>query len=128
MQSTTVIELLSKGFTEDPLAVKALQRRFAVPFTLGVGVFVLGFALWMLNRIGDGVGVSLIAGSWCFLVLTAVCMYRSCPRSTHTGKPLLKYKNSSPDSGVILELIYVCPESKTFSRRVYVAKGHAVGG
>jgi hypothetical protein len=128
MQSTTVNDLLSRGFTEDPLALKAIERPFAVPLVLGVGVFVSGFALWMLKRIGDGLGVSLIAGSLCFLLLVMLCMYRSRPRSRHTGKPLLKYKNSSPDSGVIHELIYVCPDSKTFSRRVYVLKGSAVGG
>jgi hypothetical protein len=123
MQSTTVNELLSKGFTEDPLAVKALQKSFALPLVVGTVAFVLAFALMMLERVSSGVGISIAAVSWCFIVLTLVCMYRARPKSRHTGKPLLKYKNRSPDSGVILELIYVCPDSKTFSRRVYLENG-----
>lgn len=123
MQSTTVNELLMKGFTEDPLAVKALQRSFAVPLAVGIGGFVLDFALMMLERISVNVGISLAAVSLCFIGLTMVCMYRVHPKSRHTGKPLVKYKNRSPSSGVILELIYVCPDSKTFSRRVYLESG-----
>ena len=123
MESTTVNELLSKGFTEDPVAVKALQRSFALPLVIGTAGFVLAFALMMLERVSVGVGIGLAAVSWCFIVLTLLCMYRSRPKSRHTGKPLLKYKNRAPDSGVILELIYVCPDSRTFSRRVYLENG-----
>ncbi len=121
MQSTTPNELRSKGFTEDPLAVKALKKPFAIPFILGIGSFVVGFVL-VLSEASIGVGISLVVGSLCFLLLTVMCMYRWRPKSRHTGKPLLKYKNSSPDPGVILELIYVCLDSKTFSRRVYLMK------
>jgi hypothetical protein len=128
MQSTTVNELLSNGFTEDPRAVKALQRSFAAAWIVGVGSFVLAFALFMLSKVSIGLAFWLMAGSWCFLLLTAVCMYRSRPRSPYTGKPLLKYKNQSPDSGVMVELIYVCPDSKTFSRRVYLQGGAGHGG
>ena len=127
MQSTTLNELRSNGFTEDPLAVKSLQKPFAVPFILGVAAFVVGFVL-VLTEVSIGVGISLVVGSLCFLLLMVVCMYRSRPKSRHTGKPLLKYKNSSPDPGVILELIYVCLDSKTFSRRVYVMKSIGGGG
>ncbi len=127
MEPITINELQSQGFTEDPLAVKAIERPFAVPLVLGIGVFVCGFALWMLKRIGDGLGVSLIAGSLCFLLLVMALMYFSRPRSRHSGKPLLKYRNAAPDAGVGHELIYVCPQSKTFSRRVFVRKG-AGGG
>ena len=123
MQSTTVNDLLSKGFTEDPLGVKELQKSFALPLVVGTGGFVLAFALMMLERVSTGLGLSLAAVSWCFIALTLVCMYRSRPKSRHTGKPLLKYKNRSPASGVILELIYVCPDSRTFSRRVYLENG-----
>jgi hypothetical protein len=125
MQSTTLNDLRSQGFTEDPLAVKALQKLFAVPFILGGAAFVVGFVL-VLTEASIGVGISLVVGSLCFLLLTVVCMYRWRPKSRHTGKPLLKYKNSSPDPGVILELIYVCLDSRTFSRRVYVMK--SLGG
>jgi hypothetical protein len=127
MQTTTVNELLSNGFTEDPAAVKALQKAFALPLVVGLGGFVLGFVM-MIKRVSAGVGMSLTAGSLCFIGLMLLSMYRSRPKSRHTGKPLLKYKNSVPDPGVLLELIYVCPDSKTFSRRVYAVKGHAVAG
>jgi hypothetical protein len=127
MQSTTVNELLSNGFTEDPLIVKSLQRAFAIPFIFGVGAFVFGFAL-VLMKDSVGVGISLVVGSLCFLLLMVVCMYRSRPKSRHTGTPLLKYKNSSPDPGVVVELIYVCLDSKTFSRRVYLMRGFGPAG
>src|SRR3954464_8903474 len=127
MQSTTVNELLSNGFAEDPLIVKSLQRVFAVPFIFGVGAFVFGFAL-VLKEVSVGVGISLVVGSLCFLLLMVLCMYRSRPKSRHPGTPLLKYKNSAPDPGVGVELIYVCLDSKTFSRRVYLMKGFGAGG
>jgi len=123
MQSTTVNELVSKGFTEDSEGLKQLQKSFAIPLIIGTGGFVLSFVLMMLERVSTGLGISLAAASWCFIVLTLVCMYRGRPKSRYTGKPMLKYKNRSPASGVILEVIYVCPDSKTFSRRVYLENG-----
>lgn len=123
MESTTVNELLSKGFVEDPITAKVLQKSFAVPLVAGAAGFVLAFAFMMIECVSVGVGIAIAAVSWCFIVLTLVCMYRARPKSRHTGKRLLKYRNRSPDSGVILELIYVCPDSKTFSRRVYLENG-----
>ena len=120
MQSIAVHELVSKGFTEDPEGLKEMQRSFALPLIIGAGGFVVSFGLMMLEKIRVWLGVSLAAASWCFTVLTLIGMYRSRPRSWHTGKPMLKYKNRSPAAGVIHEILYVCPDSKTFARRVYL--------
>lgn len=123
MQTTTINELLSKGFTEDPRAIKLIQRPFLIPCIPALGVYVVSFACLVLKKGSIGVNLALLAGSWCFIGLMLLCLYKSRPKSRHTGKPLSKYKNSFPDSNVGLELIYVCPESKTFSRRVYLVKG-----
>jgi hypothetical protein len=123
MQTTTVEELVSKGFMEDPQGLKQLERPFALPLALGVGGFALSFALMMLEKISTRSGFVLAGVSWCFVVAMMVCMYRSRPKSRHTGRPMVKYKNRSPASGVIHEVIYVCPESKTFWRRIYLENG-----
>ena len=62
MQSTTLNELRSNGFTEDPVAVKALQKLFAVQFVLGVAAFVVGFVL-VLTEVSIGVGPNWDAAS-----------------------------------------------------------------
>ncbi len=50
MQSITVSELVSKGFTEDAEGLKELQRPFALPLITGMGGFVLSFGLMMLEK------------------------------------------------------------------------------
>src|SRR5215471_1505322 len=119
MESVTVEALLAQGYTEDPDGLKGLERSYRLPLIIGVSGFILSFALIMLGKVSDKVGLTLAGISWCFIISTIVFMYRSRPKSRHTGKALLKYKNRAPDPDVMLEVIYVCRDSKTFFRRVY---------
>ena len=132
MQSTSIDELLAKGFTEDPDGIRRFKRLFLVPAIIGLVAYVVCFALLVsgkVNHRGQLIGPLIgLAVSWILLGAMAVVMYMWRPRSRYTGKPLLKYKNSAPLGNVVTEIIYVCPDSKTFSRRVYLQRGggHAV--
>ena len=125
MQTTTVEELESKGFSEDPQGRKRFERPLLLPAVLGLGVYAVSFALMVFKKIPELTGIILVCGSLCILGIMALCQYWSRPKSRHTGRRLVKYKNASPGPDVILEVIYVCPESKTFWRRVYALRGHS---
>jgi hypothetical protein len=130
MERINIDELLSKGFTEDPDGIRKFKRLFLVPAIIGLCVYVVCFVL-VVSRKHDIRGPLIgLAVSWILLGVMMVIMYKSRPKSRFTGKPLLKYKNSAPVGNVATEIIYVCPDSKTFSRRVYVVRGggHAVAG
>jgi len=128
MQSTSIDELLAKGFTEDSDGIRRFKRLFMVPAIIGLGVYVLCFGLLVSGKVDIRRPLIGLAVSWISLGAMAVIMYKWRPRSRHTGKPMLKYKNSAPPGNVVTEIIYVCPDSKTFSRRVYLQRGggHAV--
>jgi len=123
MDSTTVEGLLVQGYTEDPEGIKGLERSYKKPIIIGVGGFGLSFVLMMFGKVSDKVGLGLAVISWLFIINAIIFMYRSQPRSRHTGKVLLKYKNRNLGPSVMLEVIYVCPESKTFFRRIYAESG-----
>ena len=92
MKSITIDELFAQGFTENPEMIKQLQKPFRIPLIVGVGGFALSFLLMMLDKIDGAAGLTLAMGSWCFAVFTMFMMYRSNPKSRHTGKPFLKYR------------------------------------
>jgi hypothetical protein len=130
MERISTDELIAKGFTEDPDGIRKFKRLFLVPAIIGLGVYVVCFALVVFGKRDVRGPLIGVAASWILLGVMALIMYKSRPRSRHTGKPLLKYKNSAPVGNVATEILYVCPDSKTFSRRVYLVRGggHAVVG
>ncbi len=130
MKTITIEELESEGYSEDPNGRKEFERPYLIPSLVGLSAFVICFILLVRGKVSARVGMISVGSAWLFCGATILIGYLSRPKSKLTGKPLIKYQNRSPDSDVRLELIYVCPDSKTFFRRVFMRKGDVavVGG
>lgn len=119
MKTITPEQLKTEGYTEDPEG----RRRFDQPFRLPNGVLAILFCGSLVGAATEKLPIlpALWTAVVAFLALFViqVLAYRSTPCSRFTGKPLKQYKNSKPKRDVLIELIYVCEDSKTFFRRVW---------
>lgn len=127
MKSISIEELTAQGYSEDPKGRKEFERPFRIPSIIGISAFIICFTLLVLGKISAMVGVISVGISWLFCGATILIGGMSRPKSKLTGKPLIKYKNRFPASDVALEMIYVCPDSKTYFRRVFAYIGYGTG-
>lgn len=119
MKTITPGRLKANGYTEDLEG----RRRFDQPYQSPNGVLVLVFCGSLAGVAAEKLptipALLVATGSFFALFVIQVLAYRSTPRSRFTGKPLTKYRNAKPDRDVLMEIIYVCEDSKTFFRRVW---------
>jgi Zn-dependent membrane protease YugP len=133
MNSIAIEHLKAEGYSEDSQRLTEFERPYLIPKILGISAFVICFTLLMVGSVNGKVGmikVGMISVpvALLFLLATMLVLHLSRPKSKLTGKPLIKYKNRFPAPSVLLELIYVCPDSKIFFRRVYAMRGNAAAG
>ena len=126
MKMTTLQELISRGYAEDAVAGRAFERPYIWPNLILAVIFFVSLGLVFAKGAQMQTGLPVMAV--CFMIIcTMILRLRlSTPRSRHTGKPMERFRNSSPEGDVLSELIYVCHDSKTFFRRVYAV--HATDG
>jgi hypothetical protein len=128
MKSISIEELITQGYSEDSKSLKEFEKPYRIPSIVGLSGFIICFTLVVLGKLHGKVGLISIGISLLFCLATIVRGYMSRPKSKLTGKPLIKYKNRFPAPDVGLELIYVCPDGKTFFRRIYAFTGYNSGG
>lgn len=117
MNEISVAQLVLQGYTEDKEGLKRFQRPYAPFFLLILVVFLASL-------------ISFFTSSWPYAAATCLAsitfgglgiaaMYRAAPISRHSGKPLVKYINKKPSPLTLTEVVYVCPESKTYFSRSF---------
>jgi hypothetical protein len=76
---------------------------------------ILLLAEAVLGVAGDLVLIALGLSGFLWASIFAVLIrgYLSNPRSRHTGKPLLKFRDASPCRDSLVEILDVCPGSRT---------------
>jgi hypothetical protein len=117
MNEISIEQLVLQGYSEDIEGLKQFQRGYAPFFLLILLVFIASL-------------ISFFTNSWPYAAITCLAsiafgffgiavMYRATPISRHSGKPLVKYINKSPKPLTLTEVVYVCPESKTYFSRSF---------
>ena len=109
-----------EGYREDPADLARFVKPYGKPSFLGVLVSLVGFVL--LFPFGmSALPLSLMGLGLTVYGVTIWLMFTSTPISSFSGKPLVKYWNSSPlaQGG---EVIYVCEDSRTFFRRCFTKR------
>ena len=111
-------DLIADGFAWDADGLRKLERPYIIPSIIGVLAFVAVFVMIWRQVLPVGIGVGLLAAVWLAIGGVALLMFRSHSKGK-SGKPLQKFRNSSPDSHG-LEVLYVDPESKTYFKRLFM--------
>ena len=128
MQLKSVEELEAQGYAYDPQGLTEFLGRYSTVQRIAWCAVLLGFVLATIGGIWFGpqfahkeflfkVGFFFLFVSFCVIGLTDHFLFKSCPRSRHTGKPMLQYESTSRPSNH--DVIYVCPDSKTFFVKHY---------
>ncbi|MGZ4963480.1 MAG: hypothetical protein ACXWIU_07290 [Limisphaerales bacterium] len=123
MNSISIAELVDEGYSEDVKGLKDFLRPYwplAALIYIGLAAYIISFYL-MVTKTTKAALIS-VGLAMLFLGALSVIGYLARPKSKLTGKPMLKYKNRFPDEDVVSEWIYVCPDSKTFFRRIHLRK------
>ncbi len=123
MKEVHIQDLLAQGYSEDAEGLKVFQRQHFRPALLLVLVVVAlaltaGLVLGWSAKLEP---IALVALGLLWVVVFTVLIKGSLanPRSRHTGKRLLKFKNASPGRSSFAEIVYICPESRTYFIQVY---------
>lgn len=123
MKEIRIEDIPAQGYRENPEGLILFQRQQFRPWPLLVLV-VLAFVLIAEVVLGFAGGLEAIALAisgllWATVFAVLIKGYLANPRSRHTGKPLMKFRNASPGRDSLLEVVYICPESKTYFIQVY---------
>ena len=122
MNQISIAQLIQDGYAEDPVGRRKFERPYLLFFAPWVITFITSMLLLFCELLHPITAAIIMATSLIMLGLGALTMYRACPRSRHTGKPLMKVRNTKPQSPILSEIIYVCPDSKTFFTRSFGEK------
>jgi hypothetical protein len=128
MKSISIAELVSEGFSEDFRSLDYLERPYQIPALIGAGAYIICFILLVTKKIDIEAGVISVVSLLLFCAVTMLIAKTARPKSDLTGRPMMRYKNRFPAKDVILELVYVCPHSKSYIRRISVKRGHGPYG
>ncbi len=121
MNVIEIDSLATQGYVEDATARRAFDAQCLKQNIVPGAAFVSGLVYAAWNSTSAGLVFSLIAASFCILIVWL--QYRAPMIDRDTGRPMVKYKNKHPGKCVLLELVYVCPEKKTYFRRIWFRVG-----
>lgn len=119
MNEISLEQLTLEGYTEDKEGLKRFQRAYTPFFFLILLVFIASLISFFTDAWPYAVVTCLASIAFGFLGIAV--MYRASPLSRHSGKPLVKYINKKPKPLTLTEIVYVCPESKTYFSRSFSA-------
>ena len=122
MNKISIAQLIQDGYAEDPVGRRKFERPYLLFFAPWVITFIASLLLLFCELIQPITATIIMATSLVLLGLGALTMYRAHPRSRHTGKPLMKFNNTKPQWPTLSEIIYVCPDSKTYFTRSFGEK------
>ncbi|QTR52011.1 hypothetical protein [Thiothrix unzii] len=118
MEPLDAAKLIEAGYTEDPEALKQFERRYFIPIVLPLANFVIMSILALFGIVSEIPVIASFVALFFIGIAIAALMYYSNPLSRFSGLPLKKYRSLVPKTPG-RELLYVCPESKTFFRRIH---------
>ena len=118
MRSITADEL--GGYQEEREALQRFERRYWPPTIAGMAFFLVGFVSLLVTR--DLRFLTFVGVSATIYILVIFAMYRATPISSHTGRPMEKFRYMGDDAAS-LEVAYVDRDSKTYFRRVFLKRG-----
>jgi len=128
--SITLAEL--EGFTDDPAAAQTFSRRFYLPAIIGFLLMLGGFGRiaftlikretpltqWEFTLIFTSItgGFGWLVGLWHYRL-------RATPISPRSKQPMEVYELAEGTAQDRLELVYLCRQSRTCFRHVYLEPG-----
>lgn len=121
METIDIDDLKAGGYVEDCESRKRFEGQcFRENIVFFAGVMV-GFIYAAIKGTPLGLWFSLVVS--CILLLNIWRQYSGHVIDKITATPMLKFKNAHPGKCVIMEVVYVCRERKTYFRRIWCRVG-----
>lgn len=110
------------GFEEDLASARAFERRYLPIAVLTVLLAGAAFYVFFTEKASVWGGVVLFMAGWLTGLGAVVHARFATPTSLVSGQPMLRFRRSD-GSNEETEQIYVCPDSRTYFRRVTSGPG-----
>jgi hypothetical protein len=106
-------DLIAEDYSYDYIGQHEFEGLHSLPKIASVAIY-LSLVILFYAKIISNITLTLVSPLFAFIfMIIALIISYSIPKSRITGKPLLKFKNSSPECKR-RELLYVDVENKTY--------------
>ncbi len=121
MEKIDIEQLRASGYEEDKESRRRFENECLRDNLIFVAAFLAGLGYVVVAHKLAGLVISAIA--FCACLFSVLRQYHAPMIDKKTALPMMKFRNAHPDKCVLLELIYVCKERKTYFRRIWFRVG-----